>query len=211
MSQKLIISDFDRTLFDVNTFFLDFCNLALGDESLKNSEIRANIQDHINSGNHADWQLFMTRYHIDLQNIVGKIKHALGSNSYLYPDVGIFLHRFKNEKVVIMTTGRQEFQEVKLQLVGEFAGLEKIIIPGNKGEYIASHLELNGDLLSLPKITGASRFSEIYLIDDKTEMLKPLLGVKHARLFHIVREDSKFPERSNEKQIVTINTLDEVL
>ncbi len=207
---KLIISDFDRTLFNVNDFFIDFCELILHDEGIKNAELRAVIEEHIRSGDHSAWNSFMTRYHVDLSSVISTISHTLREKSYLYSDVNDFLLRFKDEKVMIMTTGQQEFQEVKLQLVGEFAKLQKHVIPGNKSEYIAANMHINNGLITLPEITGALKFSELYLIDDKYQMLESLVGMKQTKLFHIVRPDAKFPERTNVAAIKSITSLDEV-
>lgn len=210
MSQKLIVTDFDRTLFDVNAFFLDFCELILADESITNLELRANIDEFINSGDHSDFHHFMNRYHIDLQNIIGKVQHTLGSKSYLYEDVTKFLRYFSDDEIIILTTGRQEFQQVKLQLVNEFATINKIVIPGNKGEYLKEKLKIVPQGFEMPTLTGTNVYSELYLIDDKIDMLMPLIGMKRVKLFNIQRPDAKFIAPNIPAGITKISSMVEV-
>lgn len=207
---KLIVSDFDRTLFNVNEFFVDFCDYILGEPELHNQELRAEVEEFLHSGDHSDWHAFMDKYHADLTHILDKVKFVLNKNSYLYEDVADFLGRFKADKIAVLTTGRQEYQQVKLQLAGELDRIIKKVIPGNKSEYLKKNLVRSKESISVPDLTGSREFSGLYLIDDKMDMLLPLLGEPNVKLFHIQRPDAKFLRESSHEGIHNISTLLEV-
>lgn len=211
MSRRLIIVDFDRTLFNVNEFFTDFCSQILSDEGVTNTELRAEVEEFLHSGNHSDFRPFMERYHVDLQGVMAKVNYTLSHKSYLYSDVKDFLARFKNDKVIIVSVGVQEYQEIKFQLTDSLSHIERVVIDANKGDYLKTRLRSLQRGIQCQELAGDEEFSELLFIDDKLDMLEPLAGQPLIKLFHIERPDAKFPSTSKIKGVQYIKTLEEVV
>ncbi len=120
--------DFDRTVFDTASFYIDVRERFPGASHLSNEEFGAYLNDAIDSG--------------ELSFEPGELSR------YLFPDAARFL-RDKENAASIVTFGNQKLQEAKVK--SAIYGIPRIaaMYTGgmHKGTYLAPHTHLHTDAL----------------------------------------------------------------
>lgn len=212
MRRRLIISDFDRTLFDINNFLKDTAEELVRSGHVSQEQANKFLASVVTKkGNSVDMYDFLEEHGLDIVGIKNLIQQKFKDRMHIYSDVVPFIESHKNDIIFVLTTGREESQVLKLELIKEISHIQQKVIPGNKGEYVKSHIRQLGGTLKLGPFSGGRTYDELFFIDDREDVLAHLVGEKNVKLFHIVREDAKYTCSAPHNGIIDITSLKEVM
>lgn len=189
MDQKLLLLDFDRTLFDSGRFIDQVWEqLARYGADAKAAKTQVD-RFRVYVGDLYDYNFFGHLESLglgDTQAIVDRLHADLGNENFLFADAPSALDLQKQIKTEILTYGNEPFQRFKLSFCPQLADIQTVIMTRPKGEFLRDqHLDYN-----------------VTLVDDK-----PLAGTlpPHVQFIQIVRTQ---PERIvRHDNFVSINTL----
>jgi hypothetical protein len=210
MPTRLIISDFDRTLFNLKQFFADLTGL-LAQNNLLNQEGVDEANRRLHDMSHPlHIGRFLKDYGCRQKEVSKLINMNFKPNQYVYKDVYKFLKNWQKEQIIIITTGDLWTQKLKLGLCPLFKDLPIKILNTNKGEYLKANLEFSIEGIKLAAFSQ-QLYKQVYLVDDNPGVLVHLLVLKHVKLFHIYRNDGKYPySEFDPTGIKPISSLEEV-
>jgi hypothetical protein len=207
--RNLIILDFDRTLLDPSELSRHFLRLLLT-RGLLSEAAEAAIQTDLGDPNHSlDLANELTAHGVDLTSALKLAHEAFRPNQFLYPDVTPFLERFKDQYIVIMTSGGRDWQTAKLTLCTALEPYLRIILAGNKGEHILAELTGQPESIGLAGL-GGEQFAKLVLVDDRLDNLVPLAGQPLVELWHLQRPGAKYNRTAASPGIRTVTTLKEI-
>lgn len=188
--------DFDRTLFDCDSFLGDLYSIIqkykIPKKIFKDSQIQCKkmgfnpyiilekVEKHC-SFNH------------EIYNDIDKLLD--NTSSYLYADALLFLNNLKKSgyEIIILTKGNLEYQKRKITNSNISKYCDDIIITmSHKGN-------LNIDYMNS------------VFIDDNPVEIKNILRKKPKELIRIKRNDSKYYDITLNKDIKTVNSLQEII
>jgi hypothetical protein len=137
-----------------------------------------------------------SKYNVALTDAMTVLHENLDPNDYVYKDVAAFLVRHRLDRIVIVTSGVAEWQEIKLSFTPLLYSYAQKIIPGNKGEFLRESLEINENKHEIrwPAIDDLP-FDEFWLCDDRIDALLPLEELAKTapiKLHYIERPDAKY-------------------
>ncbi|HSX02101.1 MAG TPA: hypothetical protein VLI05_02170 [Candidatus Saccharimonadia bacterium] len=206
---KLIIMDFDRTIFNA-AFYTEFLAL-LTSRRLLDAATNQRIVDLLADTNISlDLMDVLRRCHLNVVQALELARTALDPNDFLYDDVSPFLERGRDDKLVVMTTGVRRWQMIKLDFCASLQPYPKIILQDNKGEYVRDTLLQSQKGISIQDYEG-QWFSELVLIDDRVDSLTPLVGRDRVSLWHLERPDAKYRRDRDYDGITHITSLKEII
>jgi hypothetical protein len=210
MPTKLILTDFDRTMFNLVAFFQDLISeisrqKLINEDGIIEARRRvANLDESLHIGQ------FFTDYNVSSEVVIDLASKTFGENKYIYPDVSDFIDKFSEQDCMILTTGEEWVQKLKLQISPIVEKIPRKILSINKGLYVKENLVLSEDGMQIPEINDKS-YTELYVIDDNPVVLEYLLGISRIKLFHIYRDDGKYSYNvADPVGIIGINSLQEV-
>jgi hypothetical protein len=209
MSRALIILDFDRTIFKPD-FYRQFIDLMTrhGLPAETATKMKNSLDDTSQS---VQLLTEVEAAGISEEQARSLAMEELGHDRFLYPDVLPFLDSYESSRIVILTTAAGPvWQSLKLDLCPSLSRFKRVIIAGNKGDHILSHLRYGPGTVSLNDLPYDEDFSAIHLIDDRIEPLRPLIGKKLVTLWHLERPDSKYKGGADSPDIREIVSLEEV-
>jgi hypothetical protein len=204
---KLILADFDRTLF-IPSFYEAFLSLLAKNGHLEAKAIAPILQRIDDPTQQTDFLQIIRDSGLTVATAIQLAQTELNPNHFLYPDVPAFLVRHQAHQLTIITTGNRQWQIVKLDFCSQLRSYPKIILPDNKGEYLRDTLIAGPDGLSIQDYAG-DWFSEIHLIDDRLACLTPLLGIPGIKLWHLQRPGAKYASTHKQSGITPITSLEE--
>ena len=169
----MMILDFDNTLYNTNLLKIElekiFADYGVTPADYASSE---QLAIHGSEGTHYDYTvelhiqiLHEKGYKIPHEEAVKKIQ-ALFENNYAYEDTIFFLEALKkkNDRMVLLTAGNEQFQRAKIQSIKIEDYFDEIIcVRGKKEEYVESVY---------------TPHEKIFFINDK---LKENIAVKNQR------------------------------
>jgi hypothetical protein len=193
MKERLIILDFDNTIFDSRQFYRDMSMVLQREFGIDAQEFTQEQPQYLLAEDHS-YDFF---HHIKARGLKRAevslvLRKQLGGGDYLYPDVIPFLetHHDEHTEVVILTVGVEDWQRFKLSFCPSLAHLVHHIISVHKGTHLAKHLKLNDDGRLGLDIIAPGLFWQILLMDDKpatfADLPKPIPGLS---LYRIRRPD----------------------
>jgi hypothetical protein len=147
MSEPLVIIDLDRTLFETDRFFDDFCRCLEEHFHVDVGKIQAEYRDFYEHGEndlrHYDFFRHLATIGLKASDneVEERLIEALSSNGYLYDDAEPFLDFLKphNLEVLILTYGEERFQRLKYRCVPALGGYAFTSTLRPKPEYIANN------------------------------------------------------------------------
>jgi hypothetical protein len=208
LNQSLIILDFDRTLFSAD-FYTNFLELLRERQLLNQSQvdhILKLLQDTTVSLNLLD---VLQRNGINTVQAIELARARLNPDDFLYPDLSSFLERYRQHKIILLTTGARRWQMIKLDFCTLLQPYPKIIVQENKGVYLKETLLKKSGGVSIQDLEGRW-FEDLILIDDRVDALLPLQGQDRIRLFNLERPDAKYKRGRDYDGITHITSLNEV-
>lgn len=188
---KLIILDFDRVIFNHNLFY-DDCLFVLHDQKVITAAQYERLEQQLYSLDISfDILASSVKLGLDPDKVERLIETSMSAKTYYYDDVAEFLWRHEKQQVLIITTGRREEQKLKLNLCPIIKPYVHIIIPGNKGTYLANSLVQDKAGITIKSFIN-QKFGEVWLVDDRPDNLLPLKSCPGIKLFHLQRPDAKY-------------------
>lgn len=141
--KKLVLIDFDFTLFKSFDFWQDF-SVALAQASGKDLATYSNGYEEFVRGEGrlrlVDYDLILEHAGVTLEQVSEHFARISANKDYLYEDARQLLTELRNMpdyEVEILTFGEERFQRFKLKLVPEVAGYRHNIIQKLKTNFIA--------------------------------------------------------------------------
>lgn len=191
--RRLVLADLDRTLFDTTRFVADVWALAGREYGLDANAERERAPDFYHY--YGDWYDYRFFDHLEMAagegfdraGFIAAAQRELSGN-YLFDDVTADIIGLID---AIITFGNEPYQSLKLALCPQLEGIERHIILGSKGAYIA-------EAFTAPTV----------LIDDKAigaEIVYP------AAFIRIDRTDGGASDTPNELVISSFHELPEIL
>ena len=190
-----IYIDFDRTLFDCESFLKDLDNIIKKYEIPKNIFIKCQNQckkegfnPYIILDKISEFCEFNSSIYDEIDDLLKQ------SNKYLYPDAITFLkylHK-SNYQIIILTKGNEDYQKKKISYsnIKDYYD-ELIVIMKHKG-----NLDID--------------YKESVFIDDNPIEIKSILKRKPKQVIRIRRINSKY-YNVNVEDILTVTALDEII
>ena len=191
-----IYIDFDRTLFDCDSFLSDLYSIILEYKIPRN--IFKSCQNQCKKMGFNPYSILNEvnkLYSFDV-SIYEKIDKLLSkTNSYLYSDSVSFLKYLKdrNYQIIILTKGNMEYQmkKIKNSNISNYYN-DVIVTMLHKGK-----LDLD--------------YSNSIFIDDNPVEIKSILRKKPKKLIRIKRDKSKYSNISLDKKVEIVNNLKEII
>jgi hypothetical protein len=210
--RRLMVLDFDRTLFD-NKFYDAWCAALIKSGLLDKKDADDALRMHNDSATSLDMLVALQGVGVDIPAAMRVMHEVLDPNDFIYKDVASFLIKHKKDQVLIVTTGNEDWQSIKLDYSPILYHYPHIIIQGNKGCYLADALVLSDHTVGLPEVFGEEQFAGMWLYDDRVDSLAPLSRVSPEliQLVHVQRDDAKYPCDNNHPGIRHITSLKEAL
>ena len=188
--------DFDRTLFNCDKFLEDFYTIIAKyniDKTLfkecQNQSKRKGFNPYVILGNLEKKYEFNRLLYLDVERLM------TNTSDYLYPDAIPFLEylKDKNYQIIILTKGNSDFQREKIFNAHIDKYFDKLIVTmRHKGLLLLNY------------------FSGIF-IDDNPREIESLWLRKPKKIIRIKRPDSKYSNLDFKHNIITINSLQELV
>jgi hypothetical protein len=202
--KPVILLDFDRTLFDTDSFWADFSICLAEASGLKSSVIFKDYENYVSDKDKLrfiDYDNLILRHSINHKFVLELMKKRMSNKHYLFADVLPTLKLLElNDKqieVAILTFGQYKFQKMKISLCKELKNTTTYVTLLPKNEFIQYYLSGR---------TG-------YLVDDKAGQNLPAGWVevhlnRQVPLDSANRIKSRLFEISNLAQISEIAKLE---
>ena len=186
---RLIISDFDRTLFRSDDHTSAVLSELLQATNLSHEQSRA-----------LKAELFQGETTVDIDRIISRLGHELTSlldavemksESFLYDDAQHLLDSVVDKWIVTTAVNVTE-QQSKLRSAGINASQAKILLRQKKGEYLTDHARIAKQGIILSDYHPEKAFSEVLVVDDRFDAIEALIGAAGFKLVLLQREDAKY-------------------
>lgn len=160
--KPLLLLDFDRTLFDTDSFWQDFAKCLSEVSGLSSQEIFNQYQGYAHAYKKSDnvlryvgYDNFIDKYQINHQEIIDLVNKNIRGDRYIYADANELLLTLLNNSskldFAILSYGQERFQSLKISSCDSLKGVISYITHIPKADFIRHYL--------------ADR--QGYLIDDK--------------------------------------------
>lgn len=156
--KPIVLLDFDRTLFDTDSFWTDFSICLAEASGLKSSVIFKEYENYVSEKGKfrfIDYDNLILRYNINHKLVLKLMNKRMSNKQYLFADALLALKLLDNEKkrieIAILTFGQYKFQRMKISFCKELNYITSYVTLLPKNEFIQYYLS---------KRTG-------YLVDDK--------------------------------------------
>ncbi|MBW3538264.1 hypothetical protein KY386_02100 [Candidatus Parcubacteria bacterium] len=196
MAGRLVILDFDGTVFDTYAFYGDILKLLHARYQVNSYRFLQQIDRYTTTDDGGTYDFFghvRATLPLPAERITADIKIALAGRNYVYADAARFLADGGGDATrTVLTVGEPSWQAFKFEFAAPIQPLTKLIIQVNKGDYLMRHLSVRPDGAMTVGPLAADYYREVSLVDDKTttfEKVKPRAGLK---LFRIKRPGEKY-------------------
>jgi len=194
---RLFLLDFDETLFDttklkkdLQDFFLEKYSLNFKEnyEDFKNAHGAYDYYAHVKSSGTKKSTNELQQEFLDYFRV----------KEYEYPDVKSFVERHADDKLVIVTLGFDNFQNMKIDITPNVSSLDRMTMEEDKPKFIKDKLTRVGGI-----------FESVIFVDDRPTFLlqEEIPGFKQYR---IRRKGSKYFDMETPENATEIESLDEL-
>lgn len=197
-NDKLILVDFDRTLFETSKFLTSWWGWLAKQYNLDTTKEIGRIEEYFNYV--GDWRNYNFLQHIedlrlgeDIETIMARALTDLVDEQFLFADAQAILDLYTRRQVEIITFGNKPYQSYKMSFCSELDGWTRHIVGEEKGDYIARKFG------SQP----------IILIDDKDLASKLPSNVEFIRLER--KQEASIVRRDGHVSINSLNYVEELI
>lgn len=217
----LYILDLDRTIFDTDQHFHDFCEVLKVEFDINPVPILMHEKS-ITKTPGPYSPLDDIRYNLEIsispEEIIEKENSLLASssNKYLYSDAIVFLEKIKqqkNSKIIIATVGTHEYQMHKRHISPALHGIDMMITSRPKSQLFAESLTFLPDIIEVNHESVQEYAKSIIFVDDRAGTFDGNLPDDHRfQSFRIIRPlKDRYSEQTSQPSVPKIKELPEIL
>jgi hypothetical protein len=211
MAARLYIVDLDRTIFDTRRFLAAVKGVIVQEHHLDPGAFDRTMASFIDPESGYDAHKHYTDLTGQGPNQLDElVARTLHDQDFAYPDATAWIKARDphHEHVVILTTGRRRYQQLKFRHAPAIRDLHKVIVNTNKGIIIRRHLhegvgEYNLDFLNQP-------YAAITLIDDSADTFTALGDIPAITRIRILRPGEKYSDRPTPPHVSQIASFGEL-
>lgn len=209
--ETLVITDYDRTLFDTGRFEQIVLQTLSRHYQLDEPTFRAEITERSIGASGYDLLAHLANYQIDAADFTSVLDHELAGQDCLYSDTLPFLKYLTGRPDLAMrlvTVGAPSYQQLKLRALRRaHPHLPMHIIGINKGAWLAeqwAEAKLQPQPTSRLSFQGQS-YRQAIVIDDRADSFRDIQQHPLVTGIHIVRPGSKYQDR--QPSLATVESL----
>lgn len=211
--RRLLIFDFDDTLFDTYGFYADVLVRLNRLHGLDIDQFSSEGLQHLGPNGSYDFYAHLCRYlQISVAHLNEQLIGQLPRESYVFADGQRALKRLRanDTDLLILTVGHRAWQNTKFRHAPEVKGIKKSVILIDKGEYLQTTQITSGGGI---KLSAGARvmYQSVTLIDDNVISFKGLeSGSSPVRLVRIKRPGAKHSTAQSPPGVTEVTSLDEL-
>ena len=196
--RHLVISDYDRTLFDSGRYERAIRQILHDEFHLDPVAFGKEIHARTDAGGY-DLFAHLADHNISASTAHSIITDTLGAESFLYPDAVHFLRQMSalpEIDLAVVTVGSPAYQQLKLEYLQQAAPhIPARVVGINKGTWLETswlrrelhplgrHIEFEG-----------TPYSKVAVVDDKTDTFAAMTPAPHILMVHLLRPDAKYQD-----------------
>ncbi len=210
MSTSLYILDLDRCAFNSDRFTNDLIAILERTYSIDPQHFRSQLQQSSIGEIGPDFFACTEAATGQPANIINQLlAGTLEGTDYTYADTGLWVNQRSElgEPVMVVTVGRNDFQELKFRCAKSLQNLPKTIVRDNKGKVLREILA--GERPDNLGLTIGQQY-DIKVIDDNPRTFEELGPQDHITQFYLSRPGEKYAGLTVPAYVTTISSLKEL-